>query len=110
MDDKRDKGSFEQRLNEARGRQGLLDPGETGAQAGPGADTPPESAAGMGARIGVELAAALVVGGAIGYWLDRWLHTSPWFLLLFFVAGSAAGMLNVWRLISPREPPVKKPD
>jgi ATP synthase protein I len=48
-------------------------------------------------RIGTELVAALIVGVGIGILLDRWLETSPWFMLLFFVLGSAAGIMNVFR-------------
>ena len=51
-------------------------------------------------RIGVELVSALIVGVAIGLGLDTWLDTKPWFLLLFFVLGSAAGILNVFRTMS----------
>jgi len=45
-------------------------------------------------RIGVELVAARV---AIGYFLDEWLGTRPWLMLLGFVFGSVAGMLGVYR-------------
>ena len=51
-------------------------------------------------RIGVELVAALMVGVGIGLLLDRWLGTTPWLLVLFFVLGAAAGMLNVFRVMS----------
>lgn len=56
----------------------------------------------MGFRAGVEVVAALVVGAGLGWFLDRWLGTFPWLFLLFFVLGSAAGILNVYRLFSPR--------
>lgn len=56
------------------------------------------SALGFAWRVGLELVSALVVGVAIGYLLDRWLGTRPWLLILFFVLGSAAGLLNVFRL------------
>ncbi len=49
-------------------------------------------------RIGVELVAALIVGVGIGLLLDHWLGTKPWMLLLFFVLGSAAGIINVFRV------------
>src|SRR5690606_38099712 len=42
-------------------------------------------------RIGVELVAALAIGVGIGWALDRWLGSSPWLLILFFVFGAAAG-------------------
>lgn len=51
-------------------------------------------------RIGVELVAALMVGVGIGLLLDYWLGTRPWMLLLFFVIGAAAGMLNVFRVMA----------
>ena len=50
-------------------------------------------------RIGVEIVSALIVGVAIGYFLDQWLGTKPWFLLLFFVIGAAAGFMNVFRVV-----------
>lgn len=50
-------------------------------------------------RIGVEIVAALIVGVGIGLLLDWWLGTKPWFLLLFFVLGAAAGFMNVFRVV-----------
>ena len=52
---------------------------------------------GFAMRIGVELVAALIVGVAIGYFLDQWLGTKPWLMLLGFVLGSVAGFLGVYR-------------
>jgi ATP synthase protein I len=40
--------------------------------------------------------------------LDRWLGTWPWLFLVFFVLGSVAGVLNVYRLFSPRPRPGQK--
>jgi len=50
-----------------------------------------------GLRMAAELVAAVIVGGAIGYGLDRWLGSTPWLFLLFFLLGFAAGVLNVVR-------------
>lgn len=55
------------------------------------------AALGLAFRLAVELVAGLVVGGAIGWFLDYWLGTLPIMLLLFFVLGTAAGILNVIR-------------
>jgi len=48
-------------------------------------------------RIGTELVAGVAVGGAIGWALDHWLHTSPLFLIVFFLLGTAGGFWNVFR-------------
>ena len=63
-----------------------------------GAD--PRGGLSLAMRVGVELVAALVVGVGIGLLLDRWLGTGPWLLVVFFLLGSAAGMLNVYRVMS----------
>jgi ATP synthase protein I len=60
------------------------------------------SAWGVGARVGVELLSALIVGLGIGWGLDRWLHTSPLMLVVFVFLGGAAGIANVWRLMAPK--------
>ena len=60
----------------------------------------PRGGLGLAARVGVELVAALIVGGGIGFLLDRWLGTNPWLLVMFFLLGAAAGMLNVYRVMS----------
>ena len=62
----------------------------------PGAAVP-GSAMGLAFRVGLELATGLVVGGGLGWLLDRWWHTSPAMLILFFFLGAAAGMVNVFR-------------
>jgi len=54
---------------------------------------------GFAFRIGTELVSALIVGVGIGLLLDYWLDTKPWLLLVFFILGSAAGVLNVFRAV-----------
>ena len=43
------------------------------------------------------LVSAVVVGGLIGFFLDRWLHTKPIFLLIFGGIGFAAGVRDMLR-------------
>jgi ATP synthase protein I len=95
--------SFEERLRAARRRQGM-DPRPPEQSGGLGQLGP--SALSIGLRVGVELVSALVVAVAIGWWLDKWLHTSPVLLGVFVLLGGAAGVANVWRLVGPeRQPP-----
>jgi len=89
--------SFEERLRTAREKQGL----EPRAKNHGGGMGWAERPLATGFRVAGELVAALAVSVAIGWWLDRWLGTAPWLLVLFLVLGSAAGVLNVWRLFAP---------
>lgn len=45
--------------------------------------------------LGITLAASIAIGAGIGILLDRWLLTSPWFTILFFLFGVAAGFMNL---------------
>jgi ATP synthase protein I len=54
---------------------------------------------GSGVQAGVELVAGVIVGGLIGYGLDRWLETWPILFVVFFFLGAAAGTLNAYRHI-----------
>lgn len=90
-----ERDGFEERLRQARSKQGLDKPPTPGGAV-------PQSPWGYGLRAGVEVVSALVVGIVIGFMLDRWLGTWPWLFLVFFVMGSVAGVLNVYRLFNPR--------
>ena len=48
-------------------------------------------------KLGTELVAAVAVGTIIGFILDNWFDTKPWFIIIFFFLGTAAGILNVIR-------------
>ena len=51
-------------------------------------------------RLATELLAGLLIGAGIGWTIDTWLGTTPWFLVLFFLLGGVAGILNLWRVVS----------
>ena len=57
----------------------------------------PQSGLATALRLAAEMVSALIVGGAIGWFLDRWLGTKPWLLLVFLLLGAIAGMLNAYR-------------
>ena len=50
-----------------------------------------------GLKISAELIGGVVVGGGLGWLLDRWLGTFPLLFIVFFLLGSAAGILNIVR-------------
>jgi ATP synthase protein I len=50
--------------------------------------------------VGIAFVLAVVFGFLIGLGLDRWLGTSPLFMIVFFFIGVAAGIVNVVRTAS----------
>jgi ATP synthase protein I len=54
------------------------------------------------------LVSAVVVGGLLGYFLDRWLHTKPVFLLVFGGIGFYAGVRDVLRRLGGSGDGVKR--
>jgi len=49
--------------------------------------------------VGYSIIGALLVFGALGYGLDRWLHTTPWLFLVGLVVGTAIAMFDVGSLL-----------
>jgi ATP synthase protein I len=87
-------GSLDHRLSEIRdSRKTRTD--QSGAGNGDGAAR--ASAFARGFRLSSELIAGVVVGAVIGWGFDRLLSTSPWGLIVFFLLGFAAGVINVMR-------------
>jgi ATP synthase protein I len=60
---------------------------------------PPDQVRTIGAlsTVGLSFVLALVIGVALGVWIDRRTGSSPWGLLIGFALGFAAGILNVYR-------------
>ena len=46
-------------------------------------------------KLSTELVAAVLVGTIIGFILDNWFDTKPVLIIIFFLFGSAAGIVNV---------------
>lgn len=53
---------------------------------------------GLLSTIGISMVASTLIGLAVGYYLDRWLETSPWLTLLFLLFGIIAGFRNIFIL------------
>lgn len=62
------------------------------------ADSGTGKAMATGFRVASELLAGIMVGGFIGWWIDRWLGTSPIALLVMLLLGMVAGFWNVYRI------------
>lgn len=48
-------------------------------------------------RLGIEMAVAMALGALMGYSIDYFFGTRPWFLAAGVFFGGAAGVLNVYR-------------
>ena len=46
---------------------------------------------------------AVVLGGAIGYFLDRWLHTMPWIMIVLGLGGVALGLRDTIKTASAKD-------
>ena len=73
-----------------------------------GSDAGIGKAMGAGFRVASELAAAILVGGFLGWQLDRWFDRSPLFLMIFLILGIVAGFWNVYRLAARPTGPADK--
>ena len=53
--------------------------------------------------IGLEMGLAVAVGVGIGYYLDKWLGTDPWLLIVFLLFGIVAGFRSLYRALKRLE-------
>jgi len=53
--------------------------------------------------LGFILPAGALAGSAMGWLLDRWLHTSPWLTVILGFMGTAAGLTEVLRILGRAE-------
>jgi ATP synthase protein I len=87
-------GSLDHRLSEIRDSRKIR---TDQPEAGSGNGAARASAMARGFRLSSELIAGVVVGAMIGWGFDRLLSTSPFGLIVFFLLGFAAGVINVMR-------------
>ena len=52
------------------------------------------SSLGIAMRLSSELVAAVFVASVIGYYLDKWLETKPFLLIVFFFLGAITGIFK----------------
>ena|SRR5690349_3684443 len=87
-------GSLDQRLSEFRDSR-KTETDQTGTGNGDGAAR--ASAMARGFQLSSELIAGVVVGALLGWGFDKLLSTSPFGLIVFFLLGFVAGVVNVVR-------------
>ena len=61
-------------------------------------------------KLSSEFIAAIIVGGFLGWFVDRYVGTAPWGMIVFLLLGFCAGVLNVLRSAGmvAEPPPVKR--
>ena len=52
------------------------------------------------AGIGIQFAVTILVFVFAGVWLDKWLGTSPWLLLVSVFVGAAGGFYSMYRRVT----------
>ena len=57
------------------------------------------------AGLGLQFAGSLALFGALGWWIDRRLHTQPWLMILGMFAGSALAFVSLLRAVPPSQTP-----
>ena len=53
--------------------------------------------------LGFIVPGAALAGFGLGWWLDRWLHTSPIFAVVMALAGAVAGIVELLRVLTQAE-------
>ncbi len=53
--------------------------------------------------VGLNLVVSICVGLAIGYFLDKYLGTAPWMMVVFFFLGLIAGFRELWKLAKKQQ-------
>ena len=52
--------------------------------------------------VGISMVAATFIGLGMGYYLDKWLGTTPWLTLIFLGFGIVSGFRNIY-ILTERE-------
>lgn len=57
----------------------------------------------IGTRLVVDFLSAILIGAAMGYFLDETLNTKPFLFIFLLLAGAGAGFLNIYRFLKSLE-------
>ncbi len=73
------------------------DIGRLQSKTAPKEKAPPPQGSSAALRMGMDLAAGVLVGAGFGILLDKWFGTSPVFCIVCFLLGAAGGTLTIYR-------------
>lgn len=79
---------LQRKIEDAQTLHGLKDDGDDDEQSRP-------HNMGQALQVGIELVAGVGVGCFVGYYLDQWMGTKPWFFIICFLLGAVAGFKNL---------------
>ncbi len=57
----------------------------------------------MATELPILFVGAIVIGGLLGFFLDRWLHTKPWLMIVGGGLGFAAGLRDMLRRLASND-------
>jgi len=57
---------------------------------------------GLAMELPITIVGAILLGGFLGYLLDRWLHTPPWLMIVGGAFGFASSIFEIVRRFRPR--------
>jgi ATP synthase protein I len=60
--------------------------------------------------VGLELGFSVAIGIVAGYYLDRWLGTSPWLTIFLLLCGVASGFKRIYQVLKSLENEQEKED
>ena len=106
-----ERAAFKRRASELGRRLEAVKAEEARSAAPRSGPTGPSADLGLGFRMAIELVASVIVGGGIGWGLDRLLGTAPWLMILFLLFGIGAGFMGVFRTakaMQARSEPLQK--
>jgi ATP synthase protein I len=66
-------------------------------------DSSPARSIALAIELPFLLVGPAVVLGAVGYFLDRWLHTKPWLMLVLGLCGVALGLRDTLKAASSQD-------
>jgi ATP synthase protein I len=58
---------------------------------------------GLAVDLPLTFGAAVFLGGLLGYYLDKWLHTGPWLMVVFGSFGFVGGIVEIARRLGPKD-------